>query len=66
MRAAASTEQLRPEALIEKAKVHSAMLGLGLVDQVTTTRPFRWIQGKPHPVSEEQRNHPWKAERLGL
>ena len=41
MRVAASTEQLKAEALIEKARSIPTMLGLGLVDQVTTDRPFR-------------------------
>ena len=54
MRVTASTEQLQPEALIEKAKTIPAMLGLGLVDQVTTDRPFLWSQEKKFPVSEDK------------
>ena len=61
MRVTASTEQLLPEALIEKAKAIPAMLGLGLVDQVTTNRPFLWSQEKKFPVSEDQRKNPWKG-----
>lgn len=61
MRVVASTEQLQPEALIEKAKTIPAMLGLGLVDQVTTARPFLWSQDRKFPLSENQGENPWKG-----
>jgi len=61
MRVAASTEQLKAEALIEKARSIPTMLGLGLVDQVTTDRPFLWFQEKKFLVPEEQRKNPWKV-----
>jgi carbamoyl-phosphate synthase small subunit len=61
MRVSASTEQLQPEALIEKAKTIPSMLGLGLVDQVTTDQPFLWTQEKKIPVPEDQRENPWKG-----
>ena len=61
MRVTASTEQLQPEALIEKAKTIPTMLGLGLVDQVTTKRPFLWSQERKFPVPEDQRKNPWKG-----
>jgi carbamoyl-phosphate synthase small subunit len=61
MRVTASTEQLQPEALIEKAKTIPTMLGLELVDQVTTNRPFLWSQEKKSPVSEDHRKNPWKG-----
>jgi carbamoyl-phosphate synthase small subunit len=61
MRVAASTEQLKAEALIEKARSIPTMLGLGLVDQVTTDRPFLWSKEKKIPVAEAQKKNPWKV-----
>ncbi|MHB8842907.1 MAG: carbamoyl phosphate synthase small subunit, partial [Candidatus Aquicultor sp.] len=61
MRAVGSTEELRPEALIEKARSIPSMLGLALADQVTTTRPYRWVQGKPQMIPSGQEDHPWNA-----
>ncbi len=61
MRAVGSTEELRPEVLIEKARSIPSMLGLALADRVTTSRPYRWIQGKPQPIPSEQVVHPWNA-----
>jgi carbamoyl-phosphate synthase small subunit len=61
MRAVGSTEELKPEALIEKARSFPSMLGLALADRVTTPRPYRWIQGKPQPIPSEQMGHPWTA-----
>jgi carbamoyl-phosphate synthase small subunit len=61
MRAVGSTEELRPEALVEKARSIPSMLGLALADQVTTTQPYRWIQGKPQLIPSGQEDHPWKA-----
>jgi carbamoyl-phosphate synthase small subunit len=61
MRAVGSTEELRPEALIEKAGSIPSMLGLALADRVTTPRPYRWIQGKPQPIPAEDKDRPWKA-----
>jgi carbamoyl-phosphate synthase small subunit len=62
MRAAGSTEELKPEALIEKARSLPPMLGQGLVDRVTTPRPYRWVQGKPQSIPAEHMSHPWKAD----
>jgi carbamoyl-phosphate synthase small subunit len=61
MRVAASTEQLKAEALVEKARSIPTMLGLGLVDQVTTDRPFLWSKEKKIPVAEAQKKNPWKV-----
>ena len=61
MRAVGSTEELRPEALIEKARSIPSMLGLALADRVTTPRPYRWVQGKPQPIPSEQVDRPWNA-----
>jgi carbamoyl-phosphate synthase small subunit len=62
MRAAGSTEKLNPEALIEKARSLPPMLGQGLVDRVTTPRPYRWVQGKPRPIPSEQMARPWNTD----
>jgi len=61
MRVVASTEQLKAEALIEKAHSIPTMLGQGLVDQVTTDRPFLWSKEKKIPVAEAQKKNPWKV-----
>jgi len=61
MRVVASTENLDPDILIKRAKAIPIMLGLGLVDQVTTDRPFLWSQEKKIPVPEDQRETPWKG-----
>ena len=61
MRVAASTEQLKAEALIEKARSIPTMLGLGLVDQVTTDWPFLWSKEKKIPVGKAQKKNPWKV-----
>jgi carbamoyl-phosphate synthase small subunit len=59
MRAAASTEILEPEALVEKARALPAMLGQGLVEAVTTAQPYRWLQGTPRMIDSEYLVHPW-------
>jgi len=61
MRAVASTEQLKPEALIERARSIPTMLGQGLVDRVTTSQPYQWDQGKVLPMDSGQRRYPWKT-----
>jgi carbamoyl-phosphate synthase small subunit len=60
MRVVGSTEELRPDVLIEKARSIPSMLGLALADRVTTPRPYRWIQGKPQPIPAEHQDRPWK------
>jgi carbamoyl-phosphate synthase small subunit len=37
------------------------MLGLGLVDQVTTDWPFLWSKEKEIPVGKAQKKNPWKV-----
>ncbi len=61
MRVAASTEQWKAEALVEKARSIPTMLGLGLVDQVTTDRPFLWSKEKKNSIVEAQKKSPWKG-----
>jgi carbamoyl-phosphate synthase small subunit len=36
------------------------MAGQSLVGQVTSPRPYRWIQGKPRFLSQEQIGRPWE------
>jgi len=62
MRAVGSTEELRPEALIEKARSIPTMLGQSLVGLVTSPRPYRWIEGNPRLLNREQINHPWEKD----
>jgi carbamoyl-phosphate synthase small subunit len=61
MRVVASTENLNPDILINKAKTIPTMLGLGLVDQVTTDRPFLWSQGQKLILSKAQGEDPWRG-----
>jgi carbamoyl-phosphate synthase small subunit len=63
MRVAASTEILEPQALVEKARTLPTMLGQGLVDAVTTSHLYRWVQGKPQPLGTIQGNSPWDSTR---
>jgi carbamoyl-phosphate synthase small subunit len=61
MRVIASTKNIKPENLIKKAKTIPTMLGLGLVDQVTTDRPFLWSQNRKLPLLEGQGKDPWRG-----
>ena len=60
MRAAASTENLNAEALVGRARSLPSMTGLGLVDQVTSPRPYLWMEGKPLPLHQGQLKNPWQ------
>ena len=60
MRAAASTENLNAEALVGRARSLPSMTGLGLVDQVTSPRPYLWTEGKPLPLHQGQLKNPWQ------
>jgi carbamoyl-phosphate synthase small subunit len=59
MRVVVSTKNINPENLIKKAKTIPTMLGLGLVDQVTTDQPFFWSQNRKLPLSKGQGKNPW-------
>lgn len=59
MRVAASTETLEPQALIEKARSIPPMLGLGLVERVTTEGPYLWLGGRKVFLSPEAGKSPW-------
>ncbi|MBI4763843.1 MAG: glutamine-hydrolyzing carbamoyl-phosphate synthase small subunit [Deltaproteobacteria bacterium] len=62
MRVVGSTEELRPEALIEKARSIPTMLGQSLVGLVTSPRPYRWIEGNPRPLDRHQIDRPWEKD----
>jgi carbamoyl-phosphate synthase small subunit len=62
MRVVGSTEELRPEALIEKARSIPTMLGQSLVGLVTSPRPYRWIEGNPRPLDRHQIDQPWEKD----
>lgn len=59
MRVAASTETLDPQTLVEKARGVPTMLGLGLVERVTTDRPYWWTERGKTPLAEEAWKEPW-------
>ena len=60
MRAAVSTETLNAEALVGRARSLPSMTGLSLVDQVTSPRPYLWLEGKPFPLPQGQLKNPWQ------
>ncbi len=66
MRSAASTENLDPEALTERARAIPPMAGQEFVDRVTTAQPFRWHQDQVHPWSPEERKSPWNPDGSGF
>jgi carbamoyl-phosphate synthase small subunit len=47
MRAFISTECLRPDDCVDRARSFPAMEGRDLVTEVTTIKPYRWQAGKP-------------------
>jgi carbamoyl-phosphate synthase small subunit len=59
MRVAASTETLDPRDLIEKARSIPPMLGLGLVEWVTTEAPYLWLGGRKVFLSPEAGKRLW-------
>jgi carbamoyl-phosphate synthase small subunit len=59
MRVAASTETLDPRDLIEKARSIPPMLGLGLVERVTTEAPYLWLGGRKVFLSPEAGKRLW-------
>ncbi len=62
MRAVGSTEELNPEALIEKARSIPTMLGQSLVGLVTSPQPYRWIEGNARPLNRHQTDQPWEKD----
>ncbi len=66
MRAVASTDSLKPEALIEKAQAIPTMLGQGLVSKVSTAHPYLWIQGAPRSIAPEHQGPPWDNHGSGF
>jgi carbamoyl-phosphate synthase small subunit len=59
MRVAASTETLDLRDLIEKARSIPPMLGLGLVERVTTEAPYLWLGGRKVFLSPEAGKRLW-------
>ncbi|MBW1785930.1 MAG: glutamine-hydrolyzing carbamoyl-phosphate synthase small subunit [Deltaproteobacteria bacterium] len=51
MRAALSTEETDPDALVEKARHSADMLGADLVKEVTCREPMLWQDGRPVPLA---------------
>ena len=50
MRAAISTSELDPEALVAKARALPRMAGLDLAKTVTSNQPYRWRDDQPQPI----------------
>ena len=50
MRAAISTSELDPEALVAKARTLPSMAGLDLAKTVTSNQPYRWRDDQPQPI----------------
>ncbi len=52
MKGIVSTEDLRPESLIERAKAWSGLVGRDMVKRVSCTEPYTWFNDKPLPGTE--------------
>jgi carbamoyl-phosphate synthase small subunit len=50
MRAVISTFERDPQKLVQKAKALPSMAGLDLAQTVTSDRPYRWQNDRPHPI----------------
>ena len=61
MRAVASSERLDHDELIHRARSIPSMAGQSLVHQVTTRRPYLWLNGRPRPLSTEDLKNPWPS-----
>jgi carbamoyl-phosphate synthase small subunit len=64
MKAALSTQELDPDALVEMAREGPGMVGLDLVREVTCREPFLWENGRPQPVAGGLAGFQW-PERPG-
>jgi carbamoyl-phosphate synthase small subunit len=53
MRAIISTDDLDPESLRRRANAVPSMVGMDLAQDVSTTRPYRWIGGQPELLPDD-------------
>ncbi|MDY6824222.1 MAG: glutamine-hydrolyzing carbamoyl-phosphate synthase small subunit [Thermodesulfobacteriota bacterium] len=53
MRGIISTRDLNIRSLVEKANTIKSMKGQDLVKEVSTDRPYRWINNQPVPIEKE-------------
>lgn len=53
MRGVISSRDLESGSLVEKANQIQSMKGLDLVKEVSTDKPYRWIDGQPSPIEKE-------------
>ncbi len=58
MRGFISCHDLDPESLINRALQTPVMIGRDLVGEVTTDKPYRWVQGKPEKFSQDAADLP--------
>jgi carbamoyl-phosphate synthase small subunit len=55
MRAIISTTDLDPESLKRRANAIPSMVGMDLARDVSTTRPYRWTEGKPEALADDRK-----------
>jgi len=53
MRGLISTEDLDPDSLVKRVRETPGLVGRDLVKEVTTQKPYYWVDGRPVPLSEE-------------
>ncbi|MDY6906411.1 MAG: glutamine-hydrolyzing carbamoyl-phosphate synthase small subunit [Thermodesulfobacteriota bacterium] len=53
MRGVISSNQLDPKVLVEKANQIKSMKGQDLVKEVSTDRPYRWVNNQPVPLEKD-------------
>ncbi|MCG6910095.1 MAG: glutamine-hydrolyzing carbamoyl-phosphate synthase small subunit [Deltaproteobacteria bacterium] len=56
LRAFVTTNDLDPASAVEKARRVPSMVGQDLATGVSSTRPYRWIDGRPSPVDDAQQS----------
>jgi carbamoyl-phosphate synthase small subunit len=61
MRAVASSEVLDQDELINRARSIPSMAGQSLVHQVTASRPYVWLNGRPRALSGKDLKNPWPS-----
>ena len=55
LRACITTQDLDPDSAVAKARQVPSMQGQDLASIVTTTVPYRWIDGQPNPIDTDTR-----------
>ncbi len=63
MKGALSTLDLDPDSLVEKARNAPDMIGLDLVKEVTSSKPFLWMDGTKIPLDSSLEKFHWPEGR---